>query len=80
MFYVDGLSKHFVHAHLLGLLPLPFQQIIVADKQLPELTWLLPQQHRTGAAEDIHKAVVVRWEHAIENRQQVRLVADAGDW
>ena len=45
-----------------------------------ELTWLFPQQYRTGAAEDIHKAVVVRWKHAIKDRQQVRLVANAGDW
>ena len=45
-----------------------------------ELAGFLAQQHSAAAAKDFNVAPEFLWEHRQDDRQQVRLVADAGYW
>ena len=45
-----------------------------------ELAGFLAQKHSAAAAEDFDVAPEFLWEHGQDDRQQVRLVADAGYW
>ena len=45
-----------------------------------ELAGFLAQQHSAAAAKDFNVAPEFLWEHGQDDRQQVRLVADAGYW
>ena len=45
-----------------------------------ELAWLFAQKHSAAAAEDFDVAPEFLGEHGQDDRQQVRLVADAGYW
>ena len=40
----------------------------------------MTQQHSAAAAKDFDKTVVFLREYGVENRQQIRLVADTGNW
>ena len=41
---------------------------------------VVAQQDSAAAAKDFDKSLVFLWEYRVENRQEVSLVADAGNW
>ena len=40
----------------------------------------MTQQHSAAAAKDFDKPVIFLRKYGVENRQQIRLVADTGNW
>ena len=40
----------------------------------------MSQKNGTASAKDFNESLVFLWEYGVNNRQQGRLVADAGDW